>query len=222
MFLFSTILIFNASRAFPDAKNRLALNELVYEIRNPQTDSRNFRMCLERIGEYLSLEILEELNTKEIKIQTLTKEIATHIVSDETPILITILRAGLPLCLGAQKIFPRSEVGFLGMSRDENNLKAKMDYIAIPELKNKTIIIIDTMIATGGSILDAIKLIEKQEPKQIIVLGAIASKPGIRRILEHNPEINIYIAATDPFLNDKGYIIPGLGDAGDRAYGKKQ
>lgn len=199
-----------------------ALNQLVYEIRNPQTDSARFRKALEKIGENLALDILEELNTAEVAIQTLTGAEAKHHLLNEDPVLVTILRAGLPLNAGVQKVFPNAEVGFLAMSRNEETLKAKVDYIALPDLKGKSVIISDTMLATGGSLLDAIQIIEQKNPKKIYVIAAIASKPGIERISKSKPAIKIFAAAIDPSLNTKGYIIPGLGDAGDRSYGKKQ
>ncbi|NNM43970.1 MAG: uracil phosphoribosyltransferase [Chlamydiae bacterium] len=147
---------------------------------------------------------------------------ASHALCAEKPVLITILRAGLPLCYGVHKIFSDSEVGYLGMARNEETLQPKTDYIAIPNVRDKCVIIIDTMIATGGSILDAIRIVEKQGPKKIIVIGAIAAEAGIAKIVEYNPNIKIYAAAIDPQLNEKGYIIPGLGDAGDRCYGQKE
>ncbi|MBS3905290.1 MAG: uracil phosphoribosyltransferase [Simkania sp.] len=198
-----------------------ALNQLVYEIRDPKTDALHFRNALETIGEYLALDVLEELNTKEATVQTLTGADATHSLVDEIPVLVTILRAGLPLNSGVQKVFPHSEVGFLAMSRNETTLKAQVDYIALPNLKNRRIILTDTMLATGGSLLDAIRIIKQYQPKTIFVLAAIASKPGIARITQYDPSIKIFAAAIDPSLNDKGYIIPGLGDAGDRSYGDK-
>ena len=198
-----------------------ALNELVYEIRNPETDSARFRKNLEKIGEQLAFAVLEELNTKEMTLTTLTGAEAKHLLVDEIPVLVTILRAGLPLNAGVQKVFPHSEVGFLAMSRNEETLKAEVDYIALPDLKDKLVIISDTMLATGGSLLDAIQIVEQNHPKQIFVIAAIASQPGLERIFKYNPAIKIFAAAVDPSLNEKGYIIPGLGDAGDRSYGKK-
>lgn len=203
-------------------KDRTSLNQLVYEIRKPQTNSHAFRCALEKIGEYMALEVLEDLNKKEIDIQTSTGGIANHKISAEDPVLVTVLRAGLPLCLGVQNVFANAPVGFVGMSRNEETLKAKTEYIALPEMKEKCVIVVDTMIATGGSIIDTIKLVEERGPKRIIVLGAIASKAGIERIHAYNPLIAIYVSATDPELNESGYIVPGLGDAGDRSYGKKQ
>lgn len=198
-----------------------ALNQLVYAIRNPETDSAHFRQAVETIGEYLALNVLEELQTCETTIQTELGIEAKHPLVEEMPVLVTILRAGLPLNLGVQKVFPNAEVGFLAMSRNEETLKAKVEYVALPLLKNRTLIIVDTMLATGGSLLDAIQILEQYQPKRIFIISAIASVPGIARILKHNAEIKIFSAAIDPSLNEKGYIVPGLGDAGDRSYGKK-
>lgn len=211
------------SKAYSEILNdRRVLSQLVHQIRDPQTDRKHFRTCLGKIGEYLALEVLEELNTKHVEIQTLTGATAIHVLCDEDPVLITILRGGIPLLIGVQEIFPNSEVGFLGMARDEETLQATTTYIGIPDIKNKTVIIADTMIATGGSMIDAIKIIEKYEPREIIVICAVAAHDGIARILDHNPKIKIFAAVTDPKLNEKGYIVPGLGDAGDRAFGTKQ
>lgn len=199
-----------------------ALSELVYEIRNPETDSASFRLAVEKIGEILAVDVLEELDTKEVAIQTLTGAEAKHIVVDEVPVLVTILRAGLPLNTGVHKVFPNAEVGFLAMSRNEETLKADVDYIALPDLEGRSVIISDTMLATGGSLLDAIQIVEQRSPRRIFVVAAIASKQGIERISKYNPAIKIFAAAIDPSLNEKGYIVPGLGDAGDRSYGNKQ
>ncbi|MBX7067377.1 MAG: uracil phosphoribosyltransferase [Parachlamydiales bacterium] len=199
-----------------------ALSERVYEIRNPSTDSAHFRAALERIGETLAMDVLEELQTEEIAIQTLTGAEASHALVNEVPVLVTILRAGLPLNAGVQRVFPTAEVGFLAMSRNEETLKANIEYIALPDMDGKVVILSDTMLATGGSMLDAIQILEARGAKKIFVISAIASKPGIDRINTYNSEIKIFAAAIDPSLNDKGYIIPGLGDAGDRSFGKKK
>lgn len=215
-------LAFCFSRACPDVFNdRLVLSHLVHDIRDPHTDKKHFREALEKIGEYLALEVLQDLNTKHVEIETLTGAKATHALCDEDPILITILRAGVPMLIGMQQIFPNSDAGFIGMARNEETLQPSTGYVGIPNVKDKSVIIADTMLATGGSMLDAIKIVEKQNPKQIILVSAIASKKGIARILDYNPNIKIYAAVTDPTLNEKGCIIPGLGDAGDRSYGMK-
>jgi uracil phosphoribosyltransferase len=212
IFLLSSVSIFAGPQA---------LSELVYEIRDPGTESARFQLALEKIGEYLALDVLEELDKKEVVVETLTGEEATHLLVDETPVLITILRAGLPLNSGIQKVFPSAEVGFFAMSRNEQTLKADIGYVALPDLKGKSVIISDTMLATGGSLLDAIQIVEKSSPRRIFVIAAIASKPGIERIFKYSPETKVFAATIDPCLNEKGYIIPGLGDAGDRCYGNK-
>ncbi len=125
--------------------------QLVYEIRNPETTSADFRHALEKIGENLAYEILEELGTKEVAVETLTGAEATHCLVDEIPVLVTILRAGIPLNHGVQKVFPDSEVGFIAMARNEKTLIADVSYVALPEITDKVVIIADTMLATGGS-----------------------------------------------------------------------
>jgi uracil phosphoribosyltransferase len=201
--------------------NELGLSQLVYEIRDPTTQAAEFRNALEKIGEQLAYKAQDLLETQETSVKTLTGAVATHSLCSEEPVLVTILRAGLPLNAGVQKVFPNAEVGFLAMSRNEETLKAQVDYIAIPDLQGKTVILTDTMLATGGSILDAIQIIEQHGPKKIVILSAIASAPGVKRVQEVYPDVTIFAAAIDPLLNEKGYIVPGLGDAGDRSFGNK-
>lgn len=198
------------------------LHQLAYEIRDPHTDSLHFRKNLERIGEYLALNVLNELQTKEVSIRTVLGVEAKHSLIEEMPVLVTILRAGLPLNAGVQKVFPQAEVGFLAMSRNEETLKAKVEYVALPDIRGRTLILVDTMLATGGSLLDAIQILDQYAPKKIFIISAIASAPGIDRIHKQYPNIKILAAAIDADLNEKGYIVPGLGDAGDRLYGKKK
>ncbi len=199
-----------------------ALNQLVYEIRDPKTDAAHFRQAVEKIGEYLALDVLEELNKQEISVETLTGAKASHFLVNEVPVLITILRAGLPLNYGVHRVFPNAEVGFFAMSRNEETLQPLVEYVSLPDLKDRTVILSDTMLATGNSLVGALKILEPFEPKQIYILAAIASQPGIDRIHSYNPNIKIIAAAIDPELNENGYICPGLGDAGDRSFGEKR
>jgi uracil phosphoribosyltransferase len=108
------------------------------------------------------------------------------------------------------------------MSRNEETLKASVDYIGIPEVAGKTVILVDTMLATGGSALDGIEILKQYGPKRIVMICAIASQEGLANVFKRHPDVEIYPAAVDPLLNDKGYIVPGLGDAGDRSYGRKR
>lgn len=204
----------------PMRKNPL-LEQAIYTIRDPRTGRAEFRKSLERIGEYLGLEIAQTLPTQDIPITTCLGTTATHNLLYEQPILVTLLRAGIPLYTGLQNIFTEAESGFLGTMRDEETLQSKTTYIALPNLTNKTIILADTMIATGGSIIDALDILKPRTPKRIILAGCIASEKAITRLEEHFQPQDIHIAAIDPHLNEKGYIVPGLGDAGDRSYGRK-
>jgi uracil phosphoribosyltransferase len=199
-----------------------ALDHFVYQIRDPETCAKDFRLALEKIGEYLALEVREKLDHETVEIETLLGKTASHSKVVMPPVLVTILRAGVPLCTGVQNVFPDAEVGFIAMSRNEETLQADVEYVAIPDLKDKDVVLVDTMIATGGSIIDALKLIEMHSPSRVIVVGAIASQPGIERIHRDYPAVEVIAAAVDPSLNEKGYIVPGLGDAGDRSYGHKK
>jgi uracil phosphoribosyltransferase len=219
-FFISFVICFTASFA-QSFQETPGFSQLLYKIRDPNTKANEFRKSLKQIGEYLALNAQQDLATSVATVKTVLGEEASHLLCAETPVLITILRAGLPLYLGVLKIFPTAESGFIAMSRNEETLIADVQYIALPEVKDKSVIIVDTMIATGGSILDAIKVIENHGPKQIIIIGALAAKYGMQKILAYNPSIKIYVGAVDPLLNENGYIVPGLGDAGDRAFGQK-
>jgi len=215
------ILFFFIQFIFISLSANPTLESLVYKIRDPNTEKQEFRYYLKKIGEYLAVDISKDLNISKQKIVTLLGKEAEHKIVDEDIVLVTILRAGLPLFNGVFKVFPNAEAGFFAMQRNEITLKAAINYIALPPLENRTIIIVDTMLATGGSMLDAIKIIENRNPKKIIVLCAIAAQEGIDKIVKYNKDIKIYSATIDPILNDVGYIVPGLGDAGDRSYGIK-
>jgi uracil phosphoribosyltransferase len=208
----------------PVIPNNPLLEELVYTLRDPATKQREFKNALKSIGIFLGIEIGKELETIERKVTTCLGAEAVHNLPRDYPILVSILRAGDALCDGLQEIYPHSKVGFISAKRDEETLKAEISYYSVPCVQDKVVIISDPMIATGGSIVDSVTSIiskENNRPRKIIVAGAIASIAGIQRIHHYNPKIKVYAAAVDPKLNEKGYIVPGLGDAGDRAYGSK-
>jgi len=198
------------------------LEELVLKLRDPGTNMRDFREYLERIGFLMGYEISAELEQVEKRVTTVLKEEAAHMTYKESPIVIGVLRAGLPFALGISKAYSDSEIGFIAAERDELTLKPKMGYLGIPEIMGKEVILADTMIATGGSVLACLDILESHHPKRIIVAGVIGSAQGVRRITSERPDCIIHCAAIDAKLNNKGYILPGLGDAGDRAYGAKK
>ncbi|MEI7718794.1 MAG: uracil phosphoribosyltransferase [archaeon] len=197
------------------------LERLLYKIRNPNTGSEDFRSSLEKIGEYIGLEIANYLEVESVKIKTSLGRDVEHILLRESPALVTVLRAGIPLYNGLQKAFPESETGFIGAMRDERTLKSKISYCALPNIRDKIVILTDTMLATGGSLIDCAELIKQLSPRRIILASAIASQQGIKRINEYDGTIKVYTAAIDPELNENGYIVPGRGDAGDRCFGEK-
>jgi uracil phosphoribosyltransferase len=198
------------------------LEDFLYKLRDPETKRYEFRESLENIGKYLGYEIANDLETNEKKIKTVLGEEASHSLLDEDIVVVTILRAGIPIFNGFMDVFKDAESGFFAMSRNEETLKATTHYEAIPNLDGKTVILVDTMIATAGSVLDSLKAFEKYgNPKKIIVAGAMVTEHAKEKIEREYPNVKIYVAVLDPILNDIGYIVPGCGDAGDRSYGEK-
>jgi uracil phosphoribosyltransferase len=181
---------------------------------------------MERIGEILAYEISKELEYTEVEIKTPLGESKTSLIS-KSPYLITIMRAGIPFYQGFLNFFERSESGFIGAFRseyDENqHFDIDMGYIALGDIHDRELILVDPMLATGKSIVKAInQLLKKGSPKMIHIVALIASKQGFEYV-KNNVSVSskIWIAAMDEDLNDKSYIVPGIGDAGDLCFGKK-
>jgi uracil phosphoribosyltransferase len=193
----------------------------LYKIRDPQTNRADFREHMSKIGEYLALTIAPSLPSRDKVIETSLGASARQTILDDSIAVVTILRAGLPLFQGFLQAFPNAEGGFLVYQRDHKTLQPVFHASLLPSLEGKSVIIVDPMIATGGSIIAAIKHIMPQNPKSIFVACAIGSIEGLGRIHQAFPEVHLYAAAVDSTLNDKGYIVPGLGDAGDRSFGPK-
>jgi uracil phosphoribosyltransferase len=210
--------LFSAIGAGQDMKEQQELHQWVFDIRNPQTDAKTFNKCLIKIGEVLAHEVLEDLKAKRADVETLTSSESHNGICDEIPVLIAISQRELPLFQGVQEVFPSAKVGFLGMSQKAGIQELKKGCVAIPDVKGKTVILVDTILAPGCSLLDAIQLIERLEPKKIIVVCAIAAQAEIERIINYSDSIEMYPAAIEPTLIDKSYIVSGLADAGDRFY----
>lgn len=210
------------------AQNTSILNTFLAEIRdeNIQKDSMRFRRNIERIGEILSYELSKELHFSQEKIKTVLGQKSTEIVSDSL-IICSILRAGLPLHQGILNYFDRAENAFISAYRHHPNndkeFEIKVEYFASPELEGKTLILADPMLATGRSLVavyDAI--LQYGTPKKIHLVSVIGAIEGVNFIQQHFPEeTELWIADIDEVLNDKGYIVPGLGDAGDLSFGPK-
>ena len=204
------------------------LNHFLGQIRNlkVQNDSMRFRRNIERIGEIMAYELSKDLNYKNIEIQTPLGIKKTTEIKDEL-VLCSILRAGLPLHLGFLNYFDNAENGFVSAYRyhakNDADFEIKVEYQAVPSIENKNLLLIDPMLATGQSMVAVFnKLLEKGTPTEIHIAVVIAAPEGIAYLEAHLPNnCHLWVATLDEKLNEKNYIVPGLGDAGDLAYGNK-
>lgn len=202
------------------------LGEWVSELRNVevQTDRMRFRRNLERIGEVAAFEISKQLVYEEKEIQTPLGISVCNLLKDQ-PVLATILRAGLPLHQGLLNYFDKADNAFISAYRKHNkdgSFEISLDYVSCPELENRVVIISDPMLATGSSLVKTIQFLrEEGHPAQIHVVAAIACTVGIEYVKRTEPNCKIWCGAIDDELTAKGYIVPGLGDAGDLAFGTK-
>ncbi|MCO4845468.1 MAG: uracil phosphoribosyltransferase [Sulfurovum sp.] len=191
---------------------------LVNHLRETKTDALRFRHIVQELSRLL---VYEALKTQTLEDQTITTwhgEQKFGFIKEEDLLFVTILRAGLPMIEAVTALFPNASSGFLAMKRDENTHQSILYYDRIPECKGKTVIIVDPMVATAGSLCDAISLIESKSPKKIISLNLIGSPEGIAILEQKHPNVEVFIAQIDDNLNENKFIMPGLGDAGDRSY----
>ena len=202
------------------------LSDFIGEIRDEeiQKDRMRFRRNLERIGEVAAFEISKTLPYIEKEVQT-PLGIAIVKVLKEQPVITTILRAGLPLHQGLLSFFDKADNGFISAYRKhqrDGSFEIRLDYISCPELEGRVVIVSDPMLATGASLVKTIQYLrEEGHPAEIHVVVAIACTVGIEYVLREEPQCRIWCGAIDDELTAKGYIVPGLGDAGDLAYGNK-
>lgn len=191
---------------------------------NIQTDRMRFRRNLERVGEVAAYEISKVLPFVEKEVQT-PLGIAEHKVLEEQPVLATILRAGLPLHQGLLNYFDKADNAFISAYRKhhkDGSFEISLEYISCPDLENRVIIISDPMLATGSSLVKTIHFLKEEgNPREIHIVTAIACTVGIEYVKREEPSVTIWCGDIDEELTAKGYIVPGLGDAGDLAYGSK-
>lgn len=189
-----------------------------------QTDRMRFRRNLERIGEVAAYEISKVLPSVDKDIQT-PLGTAVHKVLKEQPVLATILRAGLPLHQGLLNYFDQADNAFISAYRKHNkdgSFEISLDYVSCPELENRVVIISDPMLATGSSLVKTIHFLKAEgKPSSIHIVAAIACTVGIEYVTREEPAVTIWCGDIDDELTAKGYIVPGLGDAGDLAFGTK-
>ncbi len=191
---------------------------LVNHLRESKTDALRFRHIVQELARLLAYESLKGEAFEEQIITTWQGEQKFNFIKEEDLLFVTVLRAGLPMIESLTALFPKASSGFLAMKRDEKTHQSVLYYDRIPKGEGKTVIIVDPMVATGGSLCDAIAVIKTKSPKKIISLNIIGSPEGLAVLEQKHPNIDIYITQIDEKLNEQMFIMPGLGDAGDRAY----
>jgi len=195
---------------------------LVNHLRETKTDALRFRHIVHELARFLAYEALQSEPLYPKDISTWQGEKNFDFILEENLLFVTVLRAGLPMIESLTALFPEASSGFLAMKRDESTHQSVLYYDRIPECKDKTVIIVDPMVATGGSLCDAISVIKEKSPKNIISLNIIGAPEGLEILKQKHPNVDIYIAQIDTKLNENMFIIPGLGDAGDRSYNTKK
>jgi uracil phosphoribosyltransferase len=191
-------------------------------MREAETSTQKFRLLLREISQLLAYEIMRELPMTTRRIQTPLAPMDAPILAGAKLALISILRAGNGLLDGVLELVPSARVGFVGLYRDEATLRPVQYYFKVPsELEDRLTIVVDPMLATGNSSVAAIDLLKNAGATNIRFLCLLAAPEGVARMKEAHPDVPIVTAALDSHLNDHGYIVPGLGDAGDRMYGTK-
>ena len=191
-------------------------------IRDKNTKLKEFRELVDELSNLMAYEVTREIELKEIEIETPICKTRSKILSGKNIALIAILRAGLGMVNGILKLIPSAKVGHIGMYRDPDTLKPCEYYAKLPkDISLRKVIIVDPMLATGGTAVASIDYLKKMGAKNIKFVCLIAAPEGIKKIQDAHPDIKIFTAAIDKRLNSHGYIVPGLGDAGDRLYGTK-
>lgn len=199
----------------------LIQHKLTY-IRDKNTGSKNFRELVEEVAMLMAYEVTRDFPLKEVETETPVCTAKTNILAGKKVGVIPILRAGLGMVNGVINLIPAAKVGHIGLYRDPETLQPVEYYCKLPnDIEERDLIVIDPMLATGGSAAAAITFLKDKGAKNIKLMCLIAAPEGIKVIQEEHQDVDIYIASLDERLNDHGYIVPGLGDAGDRLFGTK-
>lgn len=200
----------------PMIKHKIAI------LRNEKTGTKEFRELISEIAMLLCYEALKDAKTETVDVKTPITDTKCEKVDENNYAFVPILRAGMGMVDGVLRLMPNAKIGHIGLYRNEETLEPVRYYCKLPEnIQNKEVILLDPMLATGGSGSAAITMLKNDGVKKIKFLCVIAAPVGIKKIQEDHPDVEIFCAQLDDHLNDVGYIVPGLGDAGDRIYGTK-
>jgi uracil phosphoribosyltransferase len=189
-------------------------------IRDYRTGNKDFREALNEISGLITYEISRNFETVEATVTTPIQETTVRVLRKDV-VIVPILRAGLGMVDGIHNMIPTAKIGHVGLYRDETTLEPVEYYAKFPDLVHATVLVVDPMLATGGSASFAVSAVKKRGAKDIRYVGLVGCPEGVARLQHDHPEVDIYLAAMDERLNDVGYIVPGLGDCGDRLFGTR-
>jgi uracil phosphoribosyltransferase len=191
-------------------------------LRDRTTSTRDFKLLVAEIAMLMAYEVTKDLPTEPVQIDTPLERMTGRMVSDKKLTLVPILRAGLGMVDGVSQLLPTARVGHIGVSRNESSLEAVRYYSKLPsEERDRDYFVLDPMLATGGSATAAVTTLKTAGARRIKFLCLVAAPAGVRRMLDGHPDVPVFTAALDRELNERGFIMPGLGDAGDRLFGTK-
>ena len=191
-------------------------------LRDKKTGTKEFREIISELGELLCYEAMKDAKTYEVEIETPMEKMKVRKINEDNYAFVPILRAGTGMLDGIINVVPNAKIGHIGMYRDEETFKPNVYFFKVPkDIEKREVLILDPMLATGGSALDSIELLKEKGVTKLKFLCIIASPEGIKAVEEKHPDVQIYTTSIDNKLNEKAYILPGLGDAGDRIFGTK-
>lgn len=201
--------------------NHPLITHKLTQMRRKETGTKDFRENLDEIAELMAYEVCRDLPVEPVDIETPVAPCTGYQLSKEV-VIVPILRAGIGLLDGIRRLVPTAKVGFIGLYRDEKTLQPHEYFAKFPkDLDKAVVMIVDPMLATGGSALAAIHSVKERGAKNIKLVCLVGVPEGVRAVQKAYPDVDIYLAALDDHLNENGYIVPGLGDAGDRIFGTK-
>ena len=190
-------------------------------IRCAKTNTKDFRETVSEIASLMAYEVTRDLKTKDIETVTPIQATITKTLAEEV-VIVPILRAGLGMVDGIHQLIPTAKIGHIGLFRNEETLRPECYFVKMPPtLPNATVLLVDPMLATGYSAEAGIRILKERGAKKIIYIGLVGVDEGIATLQKYHPDVDIFLAAKDERLNEKGYIVPGLGDCGDRLFGTK-